>query len=301
MSRCIALASTLLALCGLLHPTQAASPKEVAGIYPHLALYNQHGECGTGAVVPWAGRLWVITYGPHFPKGSTDRLYSIDSALTLTAHPESVGGTPANRMIHSESQQLLIGPYVINAQGGVRVIPPTLMYGRLTGNARHLTDPAHKVYYATMEEGFYEVDMATLAVTELFRDEQLKEPARRAYLPGYHGKGLYSGQGLLIYANNGAARPTEARHSERRARHLGRHRFRLECGAAQPVHRSDRTRRTHRQRRPRPRSRLVDRLGSPLTPAARARPRPVAPVPPAQGQPQLRWCARLEHRMAAHP
>jgi hypothetical protein len=207
MSRCIALASTLLALCGLLHPTQAASPKEVAGIYPHLALYNQHGECGTGAVVPWAGRLWVITYGPHFPKGSTDRLYSIDSALTLTAHPESVGGTPANRMIHSESQQLLIGPYVINAQGGVRVIPPTLMYGRLTGNARHLTDPAHKVYYATMEEGFYEVDMATLAVTELFRDEQLKEPARRAYLPGYHGKGLYSGQGLLIYANNGENSP----------------------------------------------------------------------------------------------
>ena len=146
MSRCIALASTLLTLCGLLHPVRAASPVEVAGIYPHLALYNQHGECGTGAVVPWAGRLWVVTYGPHFPKGSTDRLYSIDSALTLTAHPESVGGTPANWMIHPESQQLLIGPYVINAQGGVRVIPPSRMYGRLTGNARHLTDPAHKVY-----------------------------------------------------------------------------------------------------------------------------------------------------------
>ena len=28
----------------------------------------------------------------------------------------SVGGTPANRMIHKESQQLLIGPYLINAE-----------------------------------------------------------------------------------------------------------------------------------------------------------------------------------------
>src|SRR5690606_12500722 len=33
-------------------------------------------------------------------------------------------------------------------------------------------------------------------------DEQ-KEGGRKADLPGYHGKGLYSGQGRLIYANNG--------------------------------------------------------------------------------------------------
>ena len=184
-----------------------AVPPQISGIYPHLAYYNQHGECGTGAVVPWAGRLWVITYAPHYPKGSTDRLYSIDEALKLTTHPESVGGTPANRMIHPESQQLLIGPYLIDAERRVRVIPPDRMYGRLTGNARHLTDPANKVYYATMEEGFYEVDVRSLAVTELFRDTQLKEPARRADLPGYHGKGLYSGQGMLVYANNGENSP----------------------------------------------------------------------------------------------
>ena len=24
------------------------------GVYPHLAYYNDEGECGTGAVVPWA-------------------------------------------------------------------------------------------------------------------------------------------------------------------------------------------------------------------------------------------------------
>ncbi len=29
------------------------------------------------------------------------------------------------------------------------------MYGRLTGNARHLADPENKVYYAAMEEALY--------------------------------------------------------------------------------------------------------------------------------------------------
>ncbi len=186
-----------------LRATRAApTPFEISGIYPHLAYFNSHGECGTGAVVPWADRLWVVTYSPHSPRGSTDRLYEIDSALTLSNRPESVGGTPANRFIHRESQQLFIGPYIIDANRNVRVIPPSVMFGRLTGTARHLTDPANKVYYATMEEGFYEVDVHSLAVTELFRDEQLKG-GRKANLPGYHGKGLYSGQGLLVYANNG--------------------------------------------------------------------------------------------------
>jgi hypothetical protein len=76
------------------------------------------------------------------------------------------------------------------------------MFGRPTGNARHLTDPAGKIYYASMEEAIYEVDVRTLEVTELFRDEQL-DGGRKANLPGYHGKGLYSGHGRLIYANNG--------------------------------------------------------------------------------------------------
>lgn len=65
-----------------------------------------------------------------------------------------------------------------------------------------MTEPANKIYYATMEEGFYEVDVKTLQVKTLYHDEaQRGEP--KAGLPGYHGKGLYSGQGRLVYANNG--------------------------------------------------------------------------------------------------
>lgn len=183
-------------------PLVTSGDREISGIYPHLAFFNNEGECGTGAVVPWAGKLWVVTYAPHQPKGSSDRLYEIGPDLTMIIRPESVGGTPANRMIHRESGQLFIGPYAIDDAGAVRAIPHSTMYGRPTGNARHLFDPAGKIYFATMEEGLYEVDVKTLKVTELWRDEQLKE-GRKSNLPGYHGKGLYSGQGRIVYANNG--------------------------------------------------------------------------------------------------
>ena len=199
----------LVAFTGLL---AAEEPRQVSGIYPRLAMFNNEGECGTGAVVPWAERLWVITYGPHLPFGSSDKLYEITPDLKQIVRPESVGGTPANRMIHPESQQLFIGPYVIDARREVRVIPPNKMPGRLTGNARHLSDPAGKIYYATMEEGLYEVDVKSLAVTSLIRDgNPLKKgfevttplTTLESQLPGYHGKGLYSSQGRVIYANNG--------------------------------------------------------------------------------------------------
>lgn len=165
-------------------------------------MFNDEGECGTGAVVPWADRLWVITYGPHLPKGSSDKLYEITSDLKQTIRPESIGGTPANRMIHRESRQLFIGPYAIDSSRNVRTIPYSTMFGRHTGLARHLTDPAGKIVFATMEEGIYEVDVKTLAVSELWADEQTKS-GRKADLPGYHGKGFYSAQGRYVYANNG--------------------------------------------------------------------------------------------------
>ncbi|MCY1718963.1 hypothetical protein OU798_01330 [Prolixibacteraceae bacterium Z1-6] len=187
-------------------------PVQVSGIYPQLAYYNKEGECGTGAVVPWADRLWVITYGPHLPHGSSDKLYEITPNLEQIVREESIGGTPANRMIHKESNQLFIGPYVIDAERNVRVIPYSEMVGRHTGNARHLTDPVNKIYYGTMEEGFYEVDVHNLEVTELYKDGNLTQKKgdmvqAAELLVGAHGKGLYSGQGVMVYSNNGEATP----------------------------------------------------------------------------------------------
>ena len=193
----------------------------ISGIYPHLAMFNDEGECGTGAVVPWAGDLWVVTYGPHCPFGSSDKLYRIKPDLTRETFEGSVGGTPANRIIHRETNQLLIGPYVVDATGGVRVIPPKKMPGRLTGAARHLSDP-NKIYVATMETGLYELDMNTLDVKTLIRENGKNDCEIRAGLkvlglpfpagwdsapvtrvPGYHSKGLCSGFGRVFVTNNG--------------------------------------------------------------------------------------------------
>lgn len=207
--------ASLLSL--LLLQISHSAPRDISGVYPHLRTTNKEGECGTGAVVPWADRLWVISYGPHLPFGSSDKLYEITPDLQQIIRPESVGGTPANRLIHRESNQLLIGPYVIDSERRVRVIPPSQMFGRLTGTARHLSDP-NKVYYATMEEGLYEVDPTSLNVKCLIRDGNLKDSDRSkvaehhfngipSELPGYHGKGLYTAQDRVIYANNGDRDP----------------------------------------------------------------------------------------------
>ncbi len=175
---------------------------QISGIYPHLATYNtpvggtpdlSHGECGIGAVVPWAGRLWYITYPQHQTRGGRDKLYEVDEAMNLNVRPESVGGTHANRLIHRESNQLLIGPYAIDAERRVRSLDLSKLVGRMTATARHLTDSANRVYYYDMEGALYEVDVHSLAVTKLFTKP----------VPGWHGKGAYTGQGRLVVANNG--------------------------------------------------------------------------------------------------
>jgi hypothetical protein len=213
------LAIAFIASCSGQNPSKRQL-LQLSGIYPQLAYYNNEGECGTGAVVPWADRLWVITYGPHLPFGSSDKLYEITPDLKKIVRPESIGGTAANRMIHKESNQLFIGPYAIDDNRNVKVIPYDLMPGRHTGNARHLTDPAGKIYYGTMEQGFYEVDVKTLKATLLYEDGNVKNKKSEdasanlptALLLGAHGKGLYSGQGVMVYSNNGESGPQALKH-----------------------------------------------------------------------------------------
>lgn len=175
---------------------------QISGIYPRLAVTNLgNSECGIGAVVPWAERLWFVTYPASGPRGSDDKLYAFDEHLERTVSSLSIGGTHANRMIHRESAQLIIGPYFIDAKGDVRAISPQQLQGRLTATTRHLSDPANKVYFVTMEEGLYEVDVHTLSVKTLHPDLDARV-ARVSHLPGDHGKGGYVGQGRLVVSNN---------------------------------------------------------------------------------------------------
>ena len=178
----------------------------IGGVYPHLTTYGVysqngghykegHNECGIGAIVPWAGKLWMVNYAPHQPRGSEHKLFSVDADLSkpMTVHPQSVGGTPAGRMIHEESHQLLIAHHLISADGKVRTIQPADMPIRVTAIARHLEDPANMVYYVDMEGSIWEANVHTLAVKRLF-----KKP-----VPGWHGKGGYTSQGRLVISNNG--------------------------------------------------------------------------------------------------
>ncbi|MDV6030199.1 MAG: sulfatase-like hydrolase/transferase [Phycisphaera sp. RhM] len=187
-------------------PKHARTDIHISGIYPHLTTYGVysqngahnkqgHNECGIGAVVPWAGKLWMVNYAPHMPRGSEHKLFSVEPDLSkpMTIHPESVGGTPAGRMIHAESNQLLIAHHLIDERGNVRTIQPKDMPIRVTAIARHLVDPENMVYYVDMEGSIWEANVHTLAVKRLF-----KKP-----VPGWHGKGGYTSQGRLVISNNG--------------------------------------------------------------------------------------------------
>lgn len=176
----------------------------ISGVYPHLTTYaharvnGKYGfgnECGIGAVVPWQGKLYIVNYAAHEPHGSEHKLYIIDKNKNMEIYPGSVGGTPAARMIHAESNQLLIGHYLIDTDGNIRTIPIKRMPGRITAIARHLEDPVNKVYYYDMEGMLYEANVHTLEVKKLYHNP----------LPGWHGKGGYTAQGKLVLANNGEA------------------------------------------------------------------------------------------------
>lgn len=176
------------------------TPIYISGVYPHLTTYADNGnfvgslnECGIGVVIPWAGKLWMVNYAAHEPFGSDHKLYSIGEDMEMMIHPESVGGTPAGRMIHKESKQLFLAHYAVDASGKVRAIQPADMPGRVTAYTRHLKDPENFVYMIDMEGMIYEVNVHSLAVNKLFHKP----------VPGWHAKGAYVSQGKLVMANNG--------------------------------------------------------------------------------------------------
>ncbi len=180
-----------------------AAKLNVSGVFPHLAVQADLGpprtEIGVGGLMPWAERLWMVTYVAHTRRsGSGSGLYEIDPQLAATRRPESRDGTYANRYIHFESNQLFIGPHVIDAGRRVRTIEP-LVDCRLTAVMDHLHDPEHKVYVLTMEGELFEVDVHTLAVKQLFDlTRELELPAGAQP----HFKAGFTGQGRVIVANN---------------------------------------------------------------------------------------------------
>ena len=173
----------------------------IGGTFPGLAVKAGHRpartETGIGALMPWAGRLWFVTYVAHKAgNGSETGLFSVDDRLRLSKHQESRVGTYANRIIHKESDQLIIGPHAIDTEGRVRTFED-LIDVRLAATARHLTDPANKVYFLGMEGEFFEADVHTLEATLLF---DLLAELDIEGTP--HFKDAYTDHGRVVVANN---------------------------------------------------------------------------------------------------
>jgi hypothetical protein len=144
---------------------------QFGGVVPSLAVVADLGpprsECGIGCLMPWAGKLYVLSYVSHRRQtGTGTGLRVIDDQLVMTRHPAAVDGTYAARMIHHPSNQLVIGPHVIDAKHHVRTVPQ-LVDVRLAGAAWHLTDPERLVSILGMEGELFELDVRTLACRQV--------------------------------------------------------------------------------------------------------------------------------------
>lgn len=175
----------------------------LGGVFPHLGLKAGHfpvrTETGIGALMPWADRLWLITYVAHkSPTGSGTGLFFLEDQLRLSRHPASVVGTYANRMIHAESDQLIMGPHFIDTGGTVRTVGE-LVDVRLTATCRHLTDPENHVYFLGMEGEFFEVNVWDLTVRHLF---DLTRELETSGQGDAHFKDAFCDQGRVVVCNN---------------------------------------------------------------------------------------------------
>ncbi len=188
----------------------SSAPLSISGVIPAFAQIGDFGpprsENGVGCLMPWNGKLYVLSYVSHRRQSGTGNgLRVIDENFVMTRHPEGLGvdGTYANRFIHFESSQLIIGPHVVDKEHRVRTVRE-LVDIRLCGTARHLKDPANLVYMLGMEGELFELNVRTLEVKKLFNlTDQLGTPGEFKC----HFKDCYTAYGRLVVANNDYSEP----------------------------------------------------------------------------------------------
>ncbi len=173
---------------------------QIKGVFPEMSVVSDHKfrtEAGIGALLPWANKLWAVGYVAHIT-GSGVGLYEISPNMTSRRHPMSYTGTYANRYVHDASYQAIIGPYVIDTLGNVRIIDD-LKKHRLTATMQHLKRPDSLVYFLTMEGLLFETNVYTLKSTllaDLVKELDIPKDAQ------VHFKGAFKQAGRLVVANN---------------------------------------------------------------------------------------------------
>ncbi|SEF18546.1 hypothetical protein [Jiangella alba] len=177
----------------------------VSGVAPDLAQIADLGpprsEIGIGALMPWAGKLYVQNYLSHKrTSGSGTSLRRVDADFSMEVVPETLGvdGTYTNRFVHFPSNQLVIGPHVIDAEHRIRTVPE-LEPLRVCGTSRHLRDPENLVYVLCMEGELFELDVRTLACRQV---ADLNTELGSAGEFRVHYKDCYTAFGRLVVCSN---------------------------------------------------------------------------------------------------
>lgn len=181
----------------------AKLPDSFSGVVPSLALKAELGpprsECGVGALMPFAGRLWAVSYVSHKSHtGVGTGLYEIDEDLNITRRPESVVGTFNNRLFHWATNQIVIGPHVIDEKHNVRTVDE-LREVRVCGTAMHLHEPDRLVYMLGMEGEIFELDVNTLVCNQVFDLQQILKTEGEGQT---HFKDCFTADGRLVVCSN---------------------------------------------------------------------------------------------------
>eukprot|EP01065_Artemidia_motanka_P048573 TRINITY_DN7853_c0_g1_i1.p1 TRINITY_DN7853_c0_g1~~TRINITY_DN7853_c0_g1_i1.p1 ORF type:complete len:526 (+),score=122.31 TRINITY_DN7853_c0_g1_i1:62-1579(+) len=138
------------------------SSLQVGGIFPHLTATADSGpkrsEAGIGALMPWADRLYMVSYLSVAKGGNGTGLYEIDANLTMTKVADH-SSCYANRILHPTTNQIVIGKWVVDMNRRVRAIVGDLGDTRLGGVALHLTNDS-MVYLLGMDGLLFEVDIS---------------------------------------------------------------------------------------------------------------------------------------------
>src|SRR5882757_6565157 len=109
--------------------THSLSIPSFSGVVPSLAQVSDLGpprtECGVGCLMPWSGKLYVLNYNSHKERsgrGTSLRRIHADMSMEVVSETKGVDGTYTNRFIHFPSNQLIIGPHVIDAEHKIRTV-----------------------------------------------------------------------------------------------------------------------------------------------------------------------------------
>ncbi len=177
----------------------------VSGVFPHLAQVADLGpprtEIGVGGLMPWAGKLYILNYLSHKRwSGSGTSLRRINTDLSMEIVDEALGvdGTYSNRFVHIWSNQLIIGPHVIDAEHKIRTVNE-LVPLRVCGTTRHLTDPENLVYVLCMEGELFELNVHTLECRQI---ADLNSALDTSGEMSVHYKDCYSALGRLVVCSN---------------------------------------------------------------------------------------------------